>query len=156
MKIRDVMTPDMEVVTPEDTLRTAAQLMADLDCEALPVSENNQLIGMITGRDIATRVVAEGRDGNAATVRQVMSSDVLYCFENEPANDVSQKMSDWWLRCLPVVNQDRRPIGMVSLADLTLPKAAPKRREARMPAPRLRVARSARQTRRARTPAAAA
>jgi len=62
MKIRDVMTPDIEVVTPDDTLRTAARLMADLDFGALPVSEDNHLIGIVTGRDIAIRVVAGGRD----------------------------------------------------------------------------------------------
>jgi CBS-domain-containing membrane protein len=60
MKIRDVMTPDIEVVTPDDKLRTAARLMADLDFEALPVGEDNKLVGMITGRDIAVRIVAEG------------------------------------------------------------------------------------------------
>jgi CBS-domain-containing membrane protein len=156
VKIRDVMTPDIEVVNPEDTVRTAAQLMADLDFEALPVSENNQLIGMITGRDIAMQVVAKGRDGDETTVRQAMSSDVLYCFENEPVNDVSQKMGDWWVRRLPVVNQDKRLIGIVSLADLTALKSLPKRRKGGMPSHRLQAARSARQTRRARRTAAAA
>jgi CBS domain-containing protein len=93
MKIRDVITPDVEVVTPNDTLRAAPQLMADLDFDALVVSENNRLIGMITGGDITMQVVAEGRDAEEITVRQVMSSDVIYCFESESVNDVSQKMT---------------------------------------------------------------
>ena len=81
MKIRDVMTPDLEVVTPDDKLRTAARLMADLDFEALPVGEDNKLVGMITGRDIAVRIVGEGCDPEAITVCQAMSTDLLYCFE---------------------------------------------------------------------------
>jgi CBS domain-containing protein len=119
MKIRDVMTPDIEVVTPDDKLRTAAQLMADLDFDALPVGEDNKLVGIITGRDIGVRVAAERRDPDAITVRQAMSTDLVYCFESESAEDVSRKMCDWWVRRLPVVNEDKRLIGMVSLADVT-------------------------------------
>jgi CBS domain-containing protein len=123
MKIGEVMTPDIEAVTPEDTLKTAAQLMADLDFGALPVSENNHLVGTITDRNITIRVVAEGRDPEEVKVRQAMSCDALYCFENESVDDVSQKMGDWWIRRLPVVNRDKRLIGTVSLADLTPLKA---------------------------------
>jgi CBS domain-containing protein len=129
LKIRDVMTPDIQVVTPDDKLRTAAQLMADLDFEALPVGEDHKLVGIITGRDIGIRVAAERRDPDATTVRQAMSTDLLYCFESESAEDVSRKMGDWWVRRLPVVNEDKRLIGMVSLADVTARKPAPKPRE---------------------------
>ena len=149
MKIRDVMTPDIEAVTPDETLRTAARLMADLDLGALPVSEDNQLIGIVTGRDLAIRVVAEARDPEHITVRQAMSSDVLYCFENEHVGDVSQKMGDWWVRRLPVINRDRRLIGMVSLADVTAPKPAPRPKQLGMPRRRLQAARPTRQKRRA-------
>jgi CBS domain-containing protein len=129
LKIRDVMTPDIQVVTPDDKLATAAQLMADLDYEALPVGEDHKLVGIITGRDIGIRVAAERRDPDAITVRQAMSTDLLYCFESESAEDVSRKMGDWWVRRLPVVNEDKRLIGMVSLADVTARKPAPKPRE---------------------------
>ena len=156
MKIRDVMTPDIEGVTPDETLRTAARLMADLDLGALPVSEDNQLIGIVTGRDLAIRVVAEARDPEHITVRQAMSSDVLYCFESEHVGDVSQKMGDWWVRRLPVINRDRRLIGMVSLADLTALNAEPRPRDVGTHPHTLLAARPARQTRRARRPAAAA
>jgi len=158
VKIRDVMTPDIEVVAPEDTLTTAAQLMADLDFEVLPVSENDRLAGMITGRDIAMRVVADGCDPKQVTVVQAMTCDALYCFENEHVKTVSQKMADWWVRRLPVVNQDKRLIGMVSLADLTAPNAARRPREVGVPSPsrRLRAARPARLTRGARRTTAAA
>ena len=130
--------------------------MADLDFEALPVGEDNKLVGMITGRDIAVRIVAEGCDPEAITVCQAMSTDLLYCFESESAEEVSRKMGDWWVRRLPVVSQDKRLIGMVSLADLTALNAEPRPRDVGTHSHRLRAARPARQTRRARRPAAAA
>ena len=147
MKIRDVMTPDIDVVTPGDTLTTAAQLMADLDFEALPVSDNNRLTGVITGRDIATRVVADGCDPKEVTVGKTMTQDALYCFENEPVKAVAQKMADWWVRRLPVVNRNKRLIGMVSLADVTAPNVAPRARDTR--SDRRQRARSVRQAQRA-------
>jgi len=123
MKISDVMTPDVEVVNPDDTLRTAAELMADLDSSALPVGENNLLIGAITDHDITIRAVAEGRDPEKTTVRQAMSPDVLYCFEDEDVAEVSQKMGGWWVRRLPVVDQDKHLVGIVSLGDLVVETA---------------------------------
>jgi CBS domain-containing protein len=124
MKVGDLMTPDLEVVTPGDTLRTAARLMAELDAGALPVGEGNKLVGIITGRDIAIRVAAEGRDPEKITVQEAMSSDVLYCFADEDVAEVSLKMGDWWVRRLPVVSRDKRLIGIVSLSDLA-PAAQP-------------------------------
>jgi CBS domain-containing protein len=118
MKISDVMSPDVEMVNPDDTLKTAAQLMADLDSAALPVGENDRLIGTISDRDIAIQAVAEGRDPEKTTVRQAMSSDMLYCFESESIDEVCQKMGAWWVRRLPVVSEDKRLIGIVSLGDL--------------------------------------
>ena len=157
MKVGDVMTPDIEVLNPDDSLGTAARLMADLDFEALPVSENNRLTGMITGRDIAIRVVVESRGAAEITVREAMSSEVLYCFENEPISDVAQKMNDWWVRRLPVVNKDKRLIGIVALADVTLLQAAaPTTRLVGEPSQRLRAARSERRIRRNRRAAIAA
>ncbi len=78
MKVGDVMTREVEAVNPDDTLRTAAELMADLDSSALPVGENYLLIGVITDHDITVRAVAEGRDPEKTTVRQAMSTDALY------------------------------------------------------------------------------
>jgi CBS domain-containing protein len=90
MKIADVMTPDLETVSPRDSLSTAARLMADLDSGALPVGEDNRLIGTITGHDIAMQVAAEGADPGTTTVSQAMSPDVLYCFEGEEVEGVSE------------------------------------------------------------------
>lgn len=119
MKVGDVMTPDFEAVAPDDTLGAAARLMAELDCGALPVGDGNRLVGTISGRDIAIQVVAEGRDPERTAVGEAMSSDVLYCFENEAVEDVSAKMGNWWVRSLPVVTPDKRLVGVVSLGDLT-------------------------------------
>ncbi len=128
MKIADVMTPDLDTVGPSDTLKTAARLMADLNSGALPVGEDNRLIGTITGHDIAMQVAAEGLDPSQTTVSQAMSSDVLYCFESESVEEVSEKMRSWWVRRLPVVNRDKRLIGIVSLGDLTALKGQPRTR----------------------------
>ena len=119
MKVGDVMTPEVEVVTPGDTLKTAAQLMSDLVQETLPVAEHNRLVGTITACDIAFRVAAEGWDPEVITVGQAMTADVLYCFANESVTAVSEKMGDWWIRRLPVLSPDKRVLGTVSLGDLT-------------------------------------
>jgi len=155
VKIRDVMTPDIEVVSPEDTLKTAVQLMADLDYDALPVSEDNHLIGVITSRDVAVQVVRKNQGAGEITVGEAMSPDVLYCFENEPVNTVVRKMSDWWVRRLPVVKQNKRLIGTVTLADLAASEtSAPC--EVEMSSQRLQAPRSNRPIRRGRRVAAAA
>ena len=120
MKVSDVMTPEVEAVNPDDTLRTAAELMAELDSSALPVGENDLLIGVITDHDITIRAVAEGQDPEKTTVRQAMSAEVLYCFEDESVDDVSHRMGGWWVRRIPVVSQDKRLIGTVSLGDLAV------------------------------------
>ena len=129
MNISDVMIPDVQVVNADDTLRTTAELMADLDSRALPVGENNLLIGAITDHDITIQAVVEGRDPGKTTVRQAMSDDVLYCFEDEDVAEVSQKMGEWWVRRLPVVNQDKRLVGIVSLGDLAVGTADSRDRE---------------------------
>jgi CBS domain-containing protein len=126
MKIADVMTPDLDTVSPSDTLMTAARLMADLDSGALPVGEDHRLIGTITGHDIAVQVAAEGLDPGKTTVGEAMSPDVLYCFESESVEEVSEKMRGWWVRRLPVVSRDKRLIGIVLLGDLTSLKGRPK------------------------------
>ena len=83
-------------------------------------------IGTITGHDIAMQVAAEGLDPGKTTVGQAMSSDVLYCFESESVEEVSEKMRGWWVRRLPVVSRDKRLIGTVSLGDLTSLKGQPR------------------------------
>ncbi|MGE0258172.1 MAG: CBS domain-containing protein [Alphaproteobacteria bacterium] len=118
MKVSELMTPDVEIVQPNDTLQTAAKMMADLDTGALPVGENDRLVGMITDRDIAVRAVAAGRDPDKTPVREAMSEHIRFCFEDEETHEVSRKMSHWAVRRLPVLNRDKRLVGIVSLGDL--------------------------------------
>src|SRR5207253_6317097 len=87
-KIGELMTPDVEVIKPGDTLHTAAKMMADLDAGVLPVGENDRLVGMITDRDIAVRAIARGRDPDKTAVRDAMSDEVRYCFDDENPEEV--------------------------------------------------------------------
>jgi CBS domain-containing protein len=99
--------------------------MAQLDFAALPVGEDDRLVGILTNRDIAIRIVAEAGDPETITVRQAMSTDVLYCFAEENVEEVLEKMDSWWVRRLPVVSQDKRLLGIVSLGELAPAKARP-------------------------------
>jgi CBS domain-containing protein len=117
MRVRDAMTPDVQLCTPEDTLRDAAEAMAALNCGLLPVSEGDRLVGMISDRDIAVRGVAMGR-GPDARVRDVMTADVKYCFEDQDLEDVSANMGDIQVRRLPVLDRDKRLIGIIALGDI--------------------------------------
>jgi CBS domain-containing protein len=117
MKTRDVMTRDAKLTNPDDTLRHAAQMMKECDCGLLPVAEGDHLVGMITDRDIAVRCIAEGK-GPDTKVREAMTQEVKYCFEDEDCEHVAQNMAEIQVRRLPVMNRDKRLVGIVSLADL--------------------------------------
>jgi CBS domain-containing protein len=117
LKVRDVMSPDVCVVSPEDTIRQAALNMGRLDAGIMPVGENDRMIGMITDRDIAIRAVAEGR-GPDAKVREIMTAEVKYCYDDEDASHVSKNMAELQVRRLPVVDRGKRLVGIVSIGDL--------------------------------------
>jgi CBS domain-containing protein len=99
MQISVVMSRDVKIITPEETLRDAAAAMKQLDAGALPVGEKDKLVGMITDRDIALRGVAEGK-GPEAKVRDVMSHEVKYCFEDEEVEHVAENMAELQVRRL--------------------------------------------------------
>jgi CBS domain-containing protein len=117
MKVSEAMTRDVKVANPNWSIRDAAMSMADLDAGALPVGENDRLVGMITDRDIAIRAVAQGK-GPDVKVREVMSSDVCYCYEDEDIEEVARNMGDIQVRRLPVVNRDKRLVGIISIGDV--------------------------------------
>jgi CBS domain-containing protein len=117
MRVSEAMTPDVRIARPDQTLQEVAKLMCDCDVGALPVGENDRLVGMITDRDIAIRAVAYGK-GPDTPVRDVMSSEVKYCFEDEDLEHVAKNMGDIQVRRLPVMNRDKRLVGIVSLADI--------------------------------------
>ncbi|MCO6187808.1 CBS domain-containing protein [Rhizobium sp. L1K21] len=116
MQISQVMTSDVELASPDDTIRDVARRMQEHDIGFLPVGENDELVGMITDRDIVTRGVASGLDGDSK-VRDVMTTDVKYCFETDEVDDVAVNMGDIQVRRLAVVDDDKRLCGIVSLAD---------------------------------------
>jgi CBS domain-containing protein len=118
MKISEMMTRDVQIVRPDQHIRDAASQMADLDVGALPVGENDRLIGMITDRDIAIRGVAAGHGPDTA-VREVMSTDVKYCFEDQSIEEVARNMGEIQVRRLPVLDRNKRLVGIVSLGDLS-------------------------------------
>jgi len=108
----------VETVTPDTTLRDAAQLMARIDTGVLPIVENDRLAGIVTDRDIVIRAVAAGRDPAITPVRDVMSAEVKYVYDDEEIRDVAETMADLQLRRLPVVSHDRQVVGIVSIGDL--------------------------------------
>ena len=118
-KISELMTTDVEVIRPEETLRDAARAMADLDVGSLPVCDGRKLIGMVTDRDITIRAVAEGKSSDTP-VSEVMTDDVVWCSETDSVDDVLQQMSDAQIRRIPVVDSDRQLVGIVALGDIAL------------------------------------
>ena len=119
MKVRDVMTHDVCVVRPDHTVEEAARMMAAIDVGLLPVGEGDRLVGMITDRDIAVRAVGEGK-GPATLVEQVMTQDVKYCYEDEDTGHIARNMAEQQVRRLPVLNHDKRLVGIVTLGDLAI------------------------------------
>jgi CBS domain-containing protein len=117
-KVADVMTVGAETARPEQTVQEAAQRMAEEDIGALPVEENDRLVGIITDRDIAVRVTAEGKDPKQTQVREAMTSGVRYCYDDEDVEHVAQNMADQQIRRLMVMNRDKRLVGTVSLGDI--------------------------------------
>ncbi len=117
MKVHTAMTPDVCLAAPGQTLREAARMMAERDIGALPVGENDRLVGMITDRDIAVRAVAEGR-GPDTRIADVMSSEVKYCYDDDDLDAVAANMGSIQVRRLPVVNRDKRLVGIVSIGDV--------------------------------------
>lgn len=119
MQVKDIMSSDVNVVKPSTTIAAAARLMREGDLGALPVGEGDQLLGMMTDRDIVVRAVAEGKDCTSTPVSETMSDEVLYCFEDQDTEEVAANMGDRQLRRLPVVNRDKRLVGIVSLGDIS-------------------------------------
>jgi CBS domain-containing protein len=119
MKVREAMSRDVRTVAPTETIRDAAKTMAAIDAGAIPVAANDRLVGMITDRDIVVRGIAEGL-GPDTQVREVMTDEIRYCFDDEDLDDVASNMGDLQVRRLPVVSRDKRLVGIVSLGDVAM------------------------------------
>ena len=120
MRIQDVMTAEVSFVRPDTPILEIARKMRDGDIGATPVVEDERLVGMVTDRDVVVRVVAEGSDVRTKTARDAMSPGILYCFVDESVEAVLENMGDQQIRRLPVVDREKRLVGVVSLGDLAL------------------------------------
>jgi CBS domain-containing protein len=120
MRVSEVMTKAPECIAPNATVQEAAGRMKSLDVGSLPVCDDDRLIGVITDRDIALRSVAEGHDPRTDPVRDTMTPGITYCFEDQDASEAAKLMSEKQIRRLPVLDRNKRLVGIVSLGDLAV------------------------------------
>jgi len=118
MRLRDIMTRDVEVVSPKDTIRDAARIMKTRNIGSVPVCDGKRLQGIITDRDIVVRAVAEGRDPSATLVGDVMTPDIVYGREDQDVGDAARIMEQQQIRRLVVLGDNKELVGIVSLGDL--------------------------------------
>jgi CBS domain-containing protein len=117
MKVSEVMSRNVQVARPDQPIREVAKIMAEADIGSLPVGDNNRLVGMVTDRDITVRAVANGL-GPDTPVREVMTSEVKYVFEDEDVDEAARNLANEQVHRLPVVDRDKRLVGILALADL--------------------------------------
>ena len=124
MKVKEVMHSGVSWVEPDTKLNAIAEIMQSEDIGAVPVGENDRLIGMVTDRDMACRALAKGKQPESMTARDVMSPGVTWCKEGEDIEDAIRIMEKKKVRRLPVINDDKRMVGMLSIGDIagTLPQ----------------------------------
>ncbi|MGH7962519.1 MAG: CBS domain-containing protein [Candidatus Binatia bacterium] len=120
MQIKEIMTRGIEAIQPEATIQEAAEKMRMLDIGVIPVCENGQLLGMLTDRDITVRATAGGSDPAEITVREVMTPDIICCFEDQDVEEAASLMEERQIRRLLVLTRDKQMVGMVSIGDLAL------------------------------------
>ena len=118
MLVSDVMTRKVCIAAPDQSLQQVAQTMAEENVGCLPVGEKDHLIGMITDRDITVRAVAYAKSVEDTTVRDIMSREVKYCYDDDEISEVASNMGDVQLHRLPVVNRDKRLVGIIAIADI--------------------------------------
>jgi len=120
MQLKEVMTPSPEVIAPDASVADAAAMMRELNVGALPVCDEDAIVGLITDRDITVRATAEHQNPDNAFVRDVMSPRVVFCMENEDVDHCAQLMEEKQIRRVPVLNDEKRLVGIVSLGDLAV------------------------------------
>ena len=118
MQVQDIMCEEVEVVSPDTTLREAASIMRECECGYLPVGENDRLIGAVTDRDIVIRGIASGLNPREATVEEIMTERIVYCYEKDDVRDAGDKMKQEQVRRLVVLNDRKRMVGVVTIGDI--------------------------------------
>jgi CBS domain-containing protein len=119
MKVREIMTSNVECLEPESSLKEIAQEMKSLDVGFIPICENDRLVGTVTDRDIAIRAVADGKDVNTTRGRDIMSRDIVYAFEDDDVKTVAEKMREKDVRRILILDQNKRLVGVVSIGDVS-------------------------------------
>jgi CBS domain-containing protein len=118
MKVKEIMTTNVECVAPDTGISELAGKMKTLDVGFIPVCENDRLVGTVTDRDIVVRAIAGGKNLSATKARDIMSKDVFWCFEDDDITDVAKRMSEKEVRRMLILNQDKRLVGVVSIGDI--------------------------------------
>lgn len=118
MNVSEVMNKNVRTISPDTPLVEAAQKMRDGDFGVMPVCEGDKLVGMLTDRDITIRAAAESKDLKQTPVREAMTPDVLTCFEDDDIDKVTQLMSDRQIRRVPVLDRNKKIVGILSLGDM--------------------------------------
>lgn len=124
-QIKDVMSPNFKFMAPDSPIAQVAQQMRDMDCGFMPLAENDKMIGMITDRDITVLAIAEGKDPANTQARDVMTAKTFYCYDDQDVEEVCNNMGEIQVRRLPVVNRDKRLVGIVSMGDLAQSASRP-------------------------------
>ena len=120
MKLREIMTSNVEVIHPEDTLQTAAEKMRNRDIGFLPVCDGDRLIGVLSDRDLIIRALAEGLDSKTIIGRDLVTSPAIYCFDDQSVDEAARIMHDNQIRRLVILSHDKRMVGVISLGDLAM------------------------------------
>lgn len=119
MKVREIMTSNVECLDPQANLREIGQEMKSLDVGFIPICENDRLVGTVTDRDIVIRAVADGLDVNTCKARDVMSRDIVYAFEDDDVKTVAEKMREKDVRRILILDRAKRLVGVVSIGDIS-------------------------------------
>lgn len=124
-QVKDVMTPSFKFMAPDSPVSQVAQQMRELDCGFMPLAENDKMVGMITDRDITIRAVAEGKNPADCKARDIMTPKTYYCYDDQDVEEVCNNMGEIQVRRLPVVNRQKRLVGIVSMGDLAQSASRP-------------------------------
>jgi CBS domain-containing protein len=118
MKVHEIMHEGVTWVDPNTSISALARMMRDEDIGSIPIGENDRLVGMVTDRDIVCKGLANGKDVTSLTARDVMSGPIVYCSANEDVEDAARIMEEHAIRRLPVLNEKKRMVGMLSVGDI--------------------------------------
>jgi CBS domain-containing protein len=118
MKVKDAMHAGVTWVEPDTRIHELARMMRDQDIGSIPIGENDRLVGMVTDRDIVCKGLADGKDVNALTARDLMTGPIVYCRDDEDIDDAARIMEEHEIRRLPVINENKRMVGILSLGDI--------------------------------------